>query len=169
MPVPGFNRPGDGGTGLSLTQKLNLVNAIGLPATMADSFQTLVNRVSNKKRWASGTGTDTSSSQSANSRIGTNTTSGVSVFSLTISGLTFTPTIIHIFTVNSAGYPMVTTYYANASYYGVAACKINTSYGATTSQALFFDIGGNFYVSSTGFCLPMSGGGGLSCNWIAIE
>lgn len=156
-----------------INQKADLVSVLGSPAVGTDDFATLIGRIQTEKntfatnlatKGQAAIGTEAFSALvgKVGSIIigkkwasGSGNVSGGSPWTLTATGLTFTPTIVII--RNTVGSPPYHSYCP--SIYGSSWNRGNTV--VTTS--------GTFSVSSSGFVATLGVTGTPLCNWLAIE
>jgi hypothetical protein len=119
----------------------------------------------NGKRWASGTAT--SSSSTTNFQYAGSGSGGTTLFSVTVTGLTFKPsTIIMIDTVSNS----VSVYSEINDGFYPKTVKVFL-FGSASASVSVYNIRGDVspaYVNGTGFCLP-AWSGSKTYTWIAIE
>jgi hypothetical protein len=134
-----------------------------------DSWDTMVNAVGGiplGKKWASGTAT---SGGSVNFTSVGGTT--ISAISLTVSGLTFTPSIIYLYYFDSVA-TSISLYNSNINDRYNKSVKVTSGFGAASGSAMqYYHIKGDVApasISSTGFTLPVYAAG-VVYQWLAIE
>ncbi|MGG6311554.1 phage tail protein [Paenibacillus macerans] len=160
------------------TMAANL-SAKGQTSTGAEALAQLVSKIGQifqGKKFASGDATCSSMEQQYTRY--TSNPSGVAgswLYDLTITGLTFTPSLIFIYTPGAiAGTSYFTIYKAEMNFAGLVDAdilfiqiNIGSSIGAGNGQVVKYM--SPAFVNSTGFCLPVSGGASRAVSWIAIE
>jgi hypothetical protein len=147
------------------------IRAKGGVVNDTDPFSAFVSAIANmqSKRWASGTATSSSSGspmEVAGSKYGADT---VYYYTVTVSGLTFIPSIILVYTNPS----YLTIYNKYQAGYEISCLDYRTyddGYRFESPNATTLTIGGAgvAYVNNTGFKLPVWVAG-TPFNWIAIE
>lgn len=154
-----------------LASALTSKNATVPSTPKFDDIVGAINSMSSK-RFASGTCNPSTTGTSLQERTGAGNTTSSSAYLVTVSGLTFQPSVIQIF--GQGSYPLSTAYNVNANYYGVSACDICCTYDQGTSgtdESRLYDVDGTtLKVTSSGFVLPViSGSSAPTLNWIAYE
>jgi hypothetical protein len=140
------------------TKLASAITSKGGSATGADSWDALVSAVDNGlgRKPLAGTVTSSASTSSFTNHLG----NAVALYSVTVTGLSFLPSSIIIYTPNGTSYPVA---FRKGNNYGG-----NASADIFTANATYFKTVSPAVVSNTSFVLPV-GNGSTVYTWVAYE